>query len=258
MPSSALWSNLLMLCLRWRRLTLAVLLAVGLAGALVACGGEQRPTPTPTATPASAASETPTPPGEEEVPPTTVEIPTQPAGPPATPTVSVLTVDEKEERCAIDYDMDLAGFPDLYTRLGCPIGPSSHEPVAINEFGEGPDYNRFMLWFSSDQQIYVLFADQSWQSYRDTWDESQPEFSCNPLDGPPTSPPLPRRGFGKLWCSVEALQKQLGFIEREERLCQHSIVQNFERGRMLACFEDATIRYFSLLNDGSWELLVVR
>jgi hypothetical protein len=247
-----------MLCLRWRRLTLAVLLAAGLAGALVACGGEQRPTPTPTATPASAASETPTPPGEEEVPPTTVEIPTQPAGPPATPTVSVLTVDEKEERCAIDYDMDLAGFPDLYTRLGCPIGPSSHEPVAINEFGEGPDYNRFMLWFSSDQQIYVLFADQSWQSYRDTWDESQPEFSCNPLDGPPTSPPLPRRGFGKLWCSVEALQKQLGFIEREERLCQHSIVQNFERGRMLACFEDATIRYFSLLNNGSWELLVVR
>ncbi|MCS6826466.1 MAG: hypothetical protein NZ553_07630 [Caldilinea sp.] len=258
MSSSALFCDLRNFYLRGRRGTFAALLLVGLVVALAACGEAQRPTPTPTATPAAAAMETPTPPAADEALPTSVEVPTQPAGPPATPTVSVLTVDRKEERCAIDYDMDLAGFPDLYARLGCPIGPSSHEPVAINEFGEGPDYNRFMLWFSSDQQIYVLFADQTWQSYRDTWDESQPEFSCNPLDGPPTSPPLPRRGFGKLWCSVEILQKQLGFIEREERLCQHSIVQNFERGRMLACFEDATIRYFSLLNNGSWELLVVR
>lgn len=158
----------------------------------------------------------------------------------------------------MDYDMDLAGFSDLYLRMGCPISESSYDPVAINEFGDGPDYDRFMLWFSSEHQIFVLFPEQTWQSYRDTWDESQPELSCNPLAAPPTSPPLPRRGFGKLWCSVDSLQQQLGLTDREERLCQHAVVQTFERGRMLACFEDATIRYFSLLNDGTWQLLIVQ
>ena len=47
-------------------------------------------------------------------------------------------------------------------------------------------------------------------------------------------------------------------IDREERLCQHLVVQSFEQGRLLACFEDATIRYFTLLNDGAWDLLVVQ
>lgn len=219
------------------------------------CGEDQ--TPTPTSTPTHTPVLTPTQPPEEMVP-VALDAPTQPAAMLATPTVSVLTVDNQETRCNTDYDMDLAGYPDLYVRMGCAVGASSHEPVAINEFGEGPDYDRFMLWFSSENLIYVLFPEQIWQSYRDTWDESQPELSCNPLSQPPTSPPLPRRGFGKLWCSVETLQQQLGLIEREERLCQHAVLQTFERGRILACFEDATIRYFSLFNDGSWQLMTVR
>lgn len=221
------------------------------------CGGSETPTPLPLPTPTDLPIETLTPPAEETLP-VTLDAPTQAAVVLATPTVSELTVDDQEARCNIDYDMDLAGYPDLYTRMGCAVGASSHEPVAINEFGEGPAYNRFMLWFSSEELIYVLFPDQTWQSYRDTWDESQPELSCNPLSAPPASPPLPRRGFGKLWCSIEALQQQLGLIEREERLCQHAVVQTFERGRVLACFEDATIRYFSLFNDGSWQLMTMR
>ena len=83
-------------------------------------------------------------------------------------------------------------------------------------------------------------------------------LSCNPLNVAPTSPPLPRRGFGKLWCTVDGLQEKLGTIEREERLCQHTVVQRFERGRLLACFEDATIRYFRLLDDGSWDMIKVQ
>ncbi|MCL4826033.1 MAG: hypothetical protein KJZ95_01625 [Caldilinea sp.] len=223
----------------------------------VGCGGSETPTPLPSPTPTAPPIETLTPLAEETLP-VTLDAPTQAAAVPATPTVSELTVDDQETRCNTDYDMDLAGYPDLYARMGCAVGASSHEPVAINEFGEGPEYNRFMLWFSSEGLIYVLFPEQTWQSYRDTWDESQPELSCNPLNAPPTSPPLPRRGFGKLWCSIETLQQQLGLIEREERLCQHAVVQTFERGRVLACFEDATIRYFSLFNDGSWQLMTVR
>ncbi|MBW7881259.1 MAG: hypothetical protein H3C34_01250 [Caldilineaceae bacterium] len=232
---------------------------------LAGCGGEA-PEPTPTATPVPAVA-TPTPAGEVgaaasteaviDTPPATNVVVATP-GVPATPTISELTVVENDGNCSIDYDLDLAGFPDLVQKMGCALEESRHEPVGINEFGAGPEYNRFMLWFSEEMQIYVLFPDQTWQAYRDTWDESQPEFLCNPLNVPPSSPPLPRRGFGKLWCQVEGLGEKMGTIEREERLCQHVIVQPFERGRMVACFEDATIRYFSLLNDGTWDLLMVQ
>ena len=237
-----------------RNLLRIILVIIGLA-ALAGCGESATPTPQPT--PTNTPIVTPTPPAEETLP-VSLDAPTQSAAVLATPTVSELTLDEQDGRCSTDSDMDLAGYPDLYTRMGCAVGASSYEPVAINEFGGGPDYDRFMLWFSSEGLIYVLFPEQTWQSYRDTWDESQPELSCNPLNQPPTSPPLPRRGFGKLWCSVETLQQQLGLTDREERLCQHAVVQTFERGRVLACFEDATIRYFSLFNDGSWQLMIVR
>ncbi|HQY93804.1 hypothetical protein [Caldilinea sp.] len=243
---------------RWS-LPVRILLLIIVVYTVAACGGEDAPPePTATATPASPAPEAITPLSEETLP-VSADAPVQAAAlPAATPTVSVLAVDESEGQCSIDYDIDLAGYPDLYRKLGCAVSASSNEAVGINEFGEGPEYSRFMLWFGNEQQIYVLFPDQSWQSYRDTWDENQPEFSCNPLSAPPSSPPLPRRGFGKLWCSVEGLQEQLGMIDREERLCQHTVVQSFEQGRLLACFEDATIRYFNLLNDGAWELLVVQ
>ena len=67
-----------------------------------------------------------------------------------------------------------------------------------------------------------------------------------------------RRGFGKLWCSVESVRLALGTIDSEERLCQHAVVQRFEQGRLLACFEDATIRYFRVLDDGTWDMEMVQ
>jgi hypothetical protein len=234
------------------------------------CGGAPEPTPTPTATPAPTAA----PPAAPTATPAPLEqIPTaQPSDPntgmtpdPALTTPlagAVATVSEppvvEEGDCAVPYDLDLAGYPDLLTKMGCALDEASNDDVAINEFGGGPDYNRFMLWFSDELQIYVLFPDQSWQAYLDTWREGQPELSCNPLSVPPTSPPLPRRGFGKLWCTVDGLKDKLGTIDREERLCQHTVVQRFEKGRLLACFEDATIRYFRLLDDGRWDMFMIR
>lgn len=50
----------------------------------------------------------------------------------------------------------------------------------------------------------------------------------------------------------------MGPVPREERLCQHAVVQQFERGRLLACYEDATIRYIRLLNDGTWDTVLTR
>jgi hypothetical protein len=241
----------------------AGLATLAFSALLAGCGGEATPEPTPTpAPPAAVVMATATgadypAPDTATLPATTPVVIATPALP-ATPTISIPQVVEDEGGCAIDYDLDLAGYPDLQAKLGCAIAETNNSPVAINEFGAGPDYNRFMLWFSDSSQIYVLLPDQTWQSYADTWVEGQPELSCNPLNGPPASPPLPRRGFGKLWCTVDGLQETLGTIEREERLCQHTVVQRFEQGVLLACFEDATIRYFRLLDDGGWDLVTVQ
>lgn len=230
---------------------------------LAACGDSQPtptptvapPAPTPTVTPVVSAIATPLPTAVLTAA-TDVAMSATPHLQ-VTPTISVPQV-ETAGGCTVDYELDLAGYPDLKAQMGCALSQATTNPVAINEFGKGPDYNRFMLWFSDTRQIYVLLADHSWQAYNDTWQEGQPEFSCNPLTVAPKSPPLPRRGFGKLWCAVDGLQQKLGTIDREERLCQHTVVQRFEKGQLLACFEDATIRYFRLLNDGTWDLMMVQ
>lgn len=167
-------------------------------------------------------------------------------------------VETNVENCPNEPDLDLVGYPNVGEVMGCAVAPASYEEVAINEFGEGPEFDRFMLWFSTTGLIYTMLPDGTWQAYPDEWTEDDPEILCNPLGGEATSPPLPRRGFGKLWCSDEMLQQTLGTIPREERLCQHAVTQQFEQGQLLACFEDATIRYFRILEDGSWDMVFVQ
>jgi hypothetical protein len=248
----------------------ATWVTIGCATALfvAGCGGSPEPTPIATATPAPAAVATaapPTPAPLEQIPtsqPTEANATAASDSTPPTPPGTEMSVSEpavvEEGDCAVQYDLDLAGYADLLAKMGCALEEANYNDVGINEFGTGPDYNRFMLWFSDELQIYVLFPDQTWQAYLDNWSEGQPELSCNPLSVPPTSPPLPRRGFGKLWCTVDGLKDKMGTIDREERLCQHTVVQRFEKGRLLACFEDATIRYFRLLDDGKWDMVMVR
>jgi hypothetical protein len=255
---------------------LALLLA--LAG-LAACGDDPQPTPTPTNVPATAtvpALSTPTAMAEL---PLAVEITTTDnslvpleAAPASTEAVTDAIVlegtteisptdpgAEIEQGCEIEPNPDLIGYDAVIAKLGCPIAEASNDPVGINEFGEGPNYKRFMLWFGGEGQIYVLSDDGRWLAYTDTWQDTEPEIFCNPENlNPPASPPLPRRGFGKLWCSVETVQSAMGYIDREERLCQHAVVQRFERGRLLACFEDATIRYFRILENGAWDMEMVQ
>jgi hypothetical protein len=171
-----------------------------------------------------------------------------------TPTAVPLEAAQASD-CAVETNLDLVGYPDLEKVMGCATGPANNDPVAIDEFGDADPIDRFMLWFGDEKKIYVLLPDGSYKTYDDTWEEGKdPTFSCNPLGGEEKSPPLPRRGFGKLWCSQPELQKVLGTVPREERLCQYAVLQRFETGRLLACFEDATIRYFRLLDDGKWDL----
>ncbi len=165
--------------------------------------------------------------------------------------------------CAIQPALDLAGYPNLVETLGCPQSEGSFEPVALNEFSgpaddaDGAALNPYMLWFGAEERIYALLPSGQYELFDDTWDEAtEEEYLCNPLGDEVDSPPLPRRGFGKIWCSSEQLQQTLGQVEREERLCQHAVTQEFQAGRLVACFEDATVYYFQLTEGGQWSLQV--
>ncbi|MEX1018133.1 MAG: hypothetical protein WDZ49_00660 [Litorilinea sp.] len=177
-----------------------------------------------------------------------------PAVPNGTAVLTPLIVDETPTECEIESNLDLAGYMDIETRMGCARAPAKFDPVAINEFGPGPDYNGFMLWFGSEGNIYVLLPDGTYQVFPDEWQEGDATFTCNPLEGEADSPPLPRRGFGKIWCENPEFQEALGLVEREERLCQHAVDQPFEQGRLIACFEDASVRYFRIMDDGTWHV----
>ena len=258
-----------------------VLLCVVILSLLAACGGDDV-TPTPTATPSPEAAEaqagaaadpsadtaTATPVDDT----TMIVVTLEPT--PLTSTAESLTADagetitnasiavettpvvEESRNCEVESDLDLAGYPELESAMGCALAPALSEAIGFNEFGSGPDFNKFMLWLSWEDQIYALFPDGSWRAYVDNWTEEMPEFACNPLAGDPASPPLPRRGFGKVWCENPNVRDRLGTISVEERLCQHSVIQMFEQGRVLACFEDATIRYFKLFNDNTWQAVL--
>ncbi len=266
-------------------LIILLLLSVLLIGAC-SDNATPEPSPVPTATTALAIIAEPTETASSQVSPTassTVEIAASPsvvsaasAGETATDTGTITSpavtsptaggsdtggssaARDADGACLTESALDLAGYPNLEESMGCAIQEASFDPVAINEFGEGPEYDRFMLWLSKTGQIIVLLSNATWQGYLDTWTEGEAEIQCNPYDGPTESPPLPRRGFGKLWCSNPEVQEQMGTIEREERLCQHAVIQRFEQGRLIACFEDATIRYFRILEDGSWDHLFVQ
>lgn len=247
------------------------LVGLAVAGLLLAACGDEPVTPTPTATPQ--------PPAAVAVPTSPLATPaaeTQPAAdspltesvaaqPVVTATVTAngstavfapLEVVEGTD-CGIESSIDLMGYPDLEQTMGCPMEEARFDAIGINEFGDTPPYDRFMLWFSHEAMIYVLFPDGTYRPYADTWVEGQDAtHPCNPIGGEADSPPLPRRGFGKLWCEDLEIQEVMGTVPREERLCQHSVLQRFEMGRLLACFEDATITYFRLLDDGTWGVQV--
>ncbi len=190
---------------QWAQRLPACVLLCAMLLVLAACGSgkEETPTPSPVAETAAmtqpAQSPLPTPAAEEQPP-------AEPAAAEAVQPTAVVTVTvaangstavfvplevEPGIDCEIESHIDLAGYPNLEETLGCPTEAALLDPIAINEFGEGPEFDRFMLWFSHEDLIYILFPDGRWQSYEDTWEESEPTYPCNPLGGEPDSPPLP-------------------------------------------------------------------
>ncbi len=246
------------------------LLAVALLSA--ACGGNSQPaasaTPTTVApvvipTPVATAIPTAVPPSPTSAAVSVIATPvtaivTATAALSSTGAVTAAGASHPGAACPQEVDLDLAGYPNLQAKMGCPAAVANFDPIGINEFGPGPNFDRFMFWFSNEHKIYVLRPDKSWQAYDDTWKEGEPTYTCNPLKDDPKSPPLPRRGFNKIWCTVPKLQQIMGTTVLEERQCQHAVIQRFQQGRLLGCYEDATIRYVRLLDNGTWDTDLMR
>ena len=228
---------------------------------LGACGrGNVEPTPTPTATdtaPTAAAEAINTPLAVVTVAPEP-DVPT-PAPVVATGAEAEVgaadAIDMEVEAavdCPLESHVDLAGYTNVESIMGCPIDSGRNDIVAFNEFGPGPDFRQFMLWLSWEDLIYVLLPGGHWQAVVDSWSDEQPTYACNPFGGEPTSPPLPRRGFGKVWCENEEIQSAMGAVTVEERQCQYAVTQSFARGRIIGCFENAAVRYYQIFDDGQW------
>jgi hypothetical protein len=70
-----------------------------------------------------------------------------------------------------------------------------------------------MVWRSDTQEIYVLYADGSYETYEDTWREG------DPVDVPGSPPPglhEPVRGFGNLYAHQPRVREVLGWATAPE------------------------------------------
>jgi hypothetical protein len=102
-----------------------------------------------------------------------------------------------------------------------------------------------MLWRSDSDLIYVLYDNGTWAAYRDTWQDGDPDYTC----GVPTSPPTPRRGFGKVWCTYQTVRNDLGEATEGE-WGRESAVQDFVNGTIWRIPDGATLVIFE---DGNWK-----
>jgi len=128
-------------------------------------------------------------------------------------------------------------------RLGCAVNQVHSSWMAQEHFERGQ-----MFWREDNDRITVIYNNGSWAMYRDIWNEGDPEYSCPDANTPAQSPPTPRRGFGKIWCTYPAVRQGLGWATDYERGF-HGTVQDFDRGTILRT--DAGETYI-LFGDGAW------
>ena len=88
-----------------------------------------------------------------------------------------------------------------------------------------------MFWREDNKLVYVMYGDGTWQSFEDTWEEGDPEYSCPDGRTQAVTPPTPKRGFGKVWCAQPAVRNRLGNATSDE-IGNNRWVQDFENGVM--------------------------
>jgi serine/threonine protein kinase len=173
-------------------------------------------TPTPTRTATSTSTSTPT--------------PTQTATNTPAPTPCTVAV----------YGAFSGIWQANIGRLGCPLS-AGKSGVWMAE--ERFQYGR-MFWKEDNDKIYVLYDNGHWERYDDIWHEGEAEFTC----GTTSSPPTPKRGFGKIWCTYNNVRQGLGDATSGEWGDRGS-VQAFNGGLTL---QTAGGQVYIFFNDGTW------
>jgi serine/threonine-protein kinase len=160
------------------------------------------PAPTTTPTPTDTSTATPTP----------TNTPRPLKSLPARPTCGVSVYSEFQTLRRVDWNV-----------LGCPSAVASRGVwIAKENFESGQ-----MLWREDSREIYVCYNSGRWARFLDTWYEGSPEFSCPELGT--QSPPVPKRGFGKVWCQDRSVRDDLGWAVDEESGF-HGTLQDFTSG----------------------------
>lgn len=150
---------------------------------------------------------------------------------------------QPQKTCQIEIDRAFQSIQDVnWTALGCPSARAASVWMGKEGFEGGQ-----MLWREDRQEIYVRYSSGGWSAHDDTWREGQPEFSC-PERGT-TSPPVPKRGFGKVWCSNAKVRNGLGQAQSEEQGFT-GIIQDMANGGHL--IKTDTGRIIVLYPNGQW------
>lgn len=179
-------------------------------------------TPSPTDTPEPTATPSPSP------------IPTNTALPTAIPT-------NTPAACAVAvYSLFSSTWNAHSTQLGCAAAAGKSNVWLAQESFQGGT----MFWREDNDRIYVLYNSGGWASYADIWQDGDPDFAC----GTPESPPTPKRGFGKIWCTYNVVQQGLGNATDVE-FGAHGAVQDFNGGLIL---QTGSGRIYVFYSNGTW------
>jgi len=155
------------------------------------------------------------------------------------------------------YDDIWAQMGGAAGALGMPLGDVVLRPAAGQEFEHG-----YMIWrdnATGQDRIYVIVwgpggsqqAGDLWGQFSDTWVEGvDPELSCAQA----VLPNGPKRGFGKVWCTVAGMRSDLrAAIEIEAGYDGGWL--DFEHGT--AIWDRRHNRAFVLLHSGEWQAVAV-
>jgi hypothetical protein len=158
---------------------------------------------------------TPTLPPSKTSTPTATQTPTDTLTPTITDTPQFLpqvvlsppNVSSAQQPCAITW------FFAKSLTSSCPLGSALVSTASFQQFQQG-----FMIWVGQQDAIYVVYdsaRQPRWEVFRDNYEDSMPEYDpALGLQNPPYTW-QPRRGFGLLWRSNEAMKERLGWAVRE-------------------------------------------
>lgn len=162
------------------------------------------PSKTPTLTPTQSLTPTQTP-----TPTTTV---TATATAFVLPTSIIIPV-TREVAAAANEVCDSTWFFIQPRPPSCPLNPPNATQAVYQRFQFG-----HMVWVQSQDAIYVMYDDTlipRWEVYRDYFNEGMPEVVGEYLSAPGPGLWQPRRGFGLLWRSNQAVRTRIGWATME-------------------------------------------